>query len=191
MANTSASRARMGSMPLASTVASSMKLLYSSPTFRSIPVAASPLAAASSMMSRTAISAPSRSAVNVPSSGRSSGISVALSQDPFTCWYRSSCGLTLWSMLDRSIPEMGTEAPSCDMPRPALAPARRLHGGRCWRCCSFILRTRVTLKWCAQNCFFLAAAARPQTRSSARPILVAEFVLPGHPFTYEPQKRPR
>jgi hypothetical protein len=36
------------------------------------------------------------------------------------------------------------------------------------------------VKWCAQNCFFLAAAARPQTRSSARPILVAEFVLPGH-----------
>ena len=55
---------------------------------------------------------------------------------------------------------------------------------------SFILRTRVTVKWCAQNCFFLAAAARPQTRSSARPTLAAEFVLPGHPFTKNHRKGP-
>ncbi len=146
---------------------------------RSMPLAAGPLPAASSIISRTASSAPSRRAVKVPSSGRSSGMVVLLSHAPFTCWYRSSCGRTLWSIFDRAIPECGTEAPSMTGCR------RRWH--RCSvcmvdvaRCCSFILRTRVTVKWCAQNCFFLAAAARPQTRSSARPTLVAEFVLPGH-----------
>jgi hypothetical protein len=45
-----------------------MKLLYRSPIFRSMPLASDPLAAASSMMSLTASSEPSRSAVNVPSS---------------------------------------------------------------------------------------------------------------------------
>ena len=62
-------------------------------------------------------------------------------------------------------------------------PAQRLHGGR--QGLALHLTHRVTVKMCAQNCFFLAAAARPQTRSSARPTLAAEFVLPGHPFTNE------
>src|SRR5687768_10851100 len=43
---------------------------------------------------------------------------------------------------------------------------------------------------CVQSSFSLAAAARPQTRSSARPPLAAEFVLPGHPFNEDLQKRP-
>ncbi|MCY1230758.1 hypothetical protein D9M72_431840 [compost metagenome] len=145
-----------------------------------MPVASSPRPAASSMISLTASSEPSRKAVKVPSRGRSSGMVVLFSHAPLMCWYRSSCGRTVWSILDRSIPEFGTSAPSGEGCLRRWHRWQRLHGGRCWRCCSFILRTRVTVKWCAQNCFFLAAAARPQTRSSARPILVAEFVLPGH-----------
>ena len=73
---------------------------------------------------------------------------------------------------------------------PARVPAQRSAWWTLRRSCSFILRTRVTVKRCAQNCSFLAAAARPQTRSSARPTLAAEFVLPGHPFTRNHRKGP-
>lgn len=126
IAATASRSSRSGSVPSASMCSVSMKDSNSSAIFVSAlcsadDAACSPSALAPVMISRTACSALSRSSMNAPVLGLSSGISAVRSQAPLTWRKRSSCGRTERSKPSRSNTEVV-------MVHTLTTPAPRLHG---------------------------------------------------------------
>ena len=109
-------------MPRCSTVFSSRKLAYMAPR-RCFRRALSPAAAASKRIACTSACAFSNSMMPMPALAYSAGNGVLVSQVPFTKRNRSSCGRTLRSIAEPSMPDASGAA----VLSASAAPANEMH----------------------------------------------------------------